>query len=211
MRSPVPLKMMTKLRYAQDIVLNQTSNVTGAFSTLGGTTSVTDYIFVANGCYDPDHRLGGHQPRGFDQLMTLYDHYVVVGAKITCKITNASTSSAGTPISVGIALMDDNAKITSFNDMQEQGDIRTSTVAHPEGSKAVVTISKGFSAKKFFSRANLLDNEDLKGNVSANPLEGAFFHIIASVPSLVGNRDVHCQVLIDYIVVLTEPKQPTQS
>ena len=33
----------------------------------------------------PNHTGVGHQPLYFDQLMTIYNHYIVIGAKITVK------------------------------------------------------------------------------------------------------------------------------
>lgn len=201
--------MFTKLRYAEDIDLNDTAS--GA-SSLGATTLVTDYIYRANGCFDPNTRVGGHQPRGFDELMSLYDHFVVVGAKMTCRITNASTvAPVGEPISLAIVVHDDNIEFNSYLDMMEHGYVKSSLVAHPEGSRATTTLSKGFSAKKFLGKTNVLDSDELKGSVNADPTEGAFFHIIASVPALSGAKDVRCQVVIDYIVALVEPKQPVAS
>ena len=38
-------------------------------------------------CADPNHTGVGHQPLYFDQLMTIYNHYIVIGAKITVKFT----------------------------------------------------------------------------------------------------------------------------
>lgn len=214
LRSPVPLKMFTKMRYSQEVDL---AFEIGTGKTLGGLSTETDYVFRANGLYKPDEFNaiginGSHQPRGFDQLMLLYDHYTVVGAKITARITNASsTAPAGQPITLGIVLADNNSRITKFTDLLEQGKVRTSTVAHPEGGRGLATLSQNFSAKRFFSRPNVLDNGDLRGSVAANPLEGAFFHIVASIGALSTLRVITAAVTIDFIVALTEPKQPLES
>ena len=37
----------------------------------------------ANDLFDPEFALGGHQPRGFDDFMNIYDKFTVTGSKIT--------------------------------------------------------------------------------------------------------------------------------
>ena len=42
-----------------------------------------------NSLFDPNLSGLGHQPRGFDQLMAVYEKYTVVAAKITvCYVSN---------------------------------------------------------------------------------------------------------------------------
>jgi len=45
--------------------------------------------FRANGMYDPDVRVGGHQPYGFDQIMLGYGKFTVVKASMTVENLNA--------------------------------------------------------------------------------------------------------------------------
>lgn len=200
-RACVPFRMTAKLRYADQFQL-----------TWGSVVTENDYIFRANSLFDPDLTGTGHQPRGFDQYMSMYDHYTVVGAKCTATFTNESTSNASMPIACAIALTDDSAPIVAkYTDIMERSDIRSCTIAHPEGSNAVRTLTKGFGAKKFFGRTNIMDNDDLKGDAGTNPAEKAYFHILNSIAALSTDRGVNINVVIDYLVVFTEPKQPDQS
>jgi len=50
---------------------------------LAGPTAATirTIEFRANGMYDPDVRVGGHQPYGFDQIMLGYGKFTVVESK----------------------------------------------------------------------------------------------------------------------------------
>ena len=69
-RSPVPLKMAATLLYSDQITLNPAAG------------TVSKHVFSANGLFDPNITGVGHQPRGFDQYMALYNHYTVIGARI---------------------------------------------------------------------------------------------------------------------------------
>ena len=58
---------------------------------LGG--SLASKVFTCNGLYDPDVSGTGHQPRGFDQMMALYDHYVVTKCKMTVMYWNSDETN----------------------------------------------------------------------------------------------------------------------
>lgn len=200
-RACVPTRMVAKLRYADHHQI-----------TWGSVLTENDYIYRANSLFDPDLTGSGHQPRGFDQYMQMYDHYTVVGAKCTVTFTNESTSNASMPIVCAVALTDNNIPITAkYSDIMERADINSGVIAHPEGGNATCKRSVGFGAKKFFGRTNIMDNDDLKGDAVSNPAEQAYFHILNSISALSTDRGVNLGVVIDYLVVFTEPKQPGES
>lgn len=68
-----PQSMRTKVRYVERI----------DFQPTGG--NVVQYQFRANNMRDPDVTGTGHQPRGFDQFMDVYNTYTVLGA--TCSVS----------------------------------------------------------------------------------------------------------------------------
>ena len=88
-------KVKTKLRYVEYFTLNP------AAAGLPAT-----HVFSANGLYDPNITGVGHQPRGFDQLMALYDHYYVSRSKIIADFASISNNSVA-PWVCGIVLDDD--------------------------------------------------------------------------------------------------------
>lgn len=63
--------------------------------------STTPFIFRLNSCYDPNYTGVGHQPRGFDQWMNIYNNYTVIGARVKVEPlfrsggTNAPTTLHG--------------------------------------------------------------------------------------------------------------------
>eukprot|EP01045_Picozoa_sp_COSAG04_P042478 COSAG04_NODE_13438_length_606_cov_0.792899_2_plen_75_part_01 len=63
--------MSTKLRYCDSIDLTPNSSTLSSFA------------YLANGLFDPDTSLGGHQPRGFDGFMEVYKKFTVKGSRIS--------------------------------------------------------------------------------------------------------------------------------
>lgn len=72
----------TKLKYVQ---IHDNTSSSG--------TSPTNLWFRMNSLYDPDGSGIGHQPMGFDQLVTLYGRYRVNSVQITTTILNRADSA----------------------------------------------------------------------------------------------------------------------
>ncbi len=83
-------RQLVKMRYFADVELDP------------GAGAMAAHIFSANGLFDPDITGVGHQPYSFDQWMAVYDHYHVVGAKIS--VTFLSTQEAAANNHVGVSL-----------------------------------------------------------------------------------------------------------
>lgn len=196
MKTPFRNKIVTKLRYAQSLQLIG-----------GGPGAPSSRAFRAGDLYDPDFTGTGHQPRGFDQLMTLYDHFVVLHSKITVYFTLPSLATINNLVS--ISLRDNGTTISSHNDILEYGNrvITTLTV-----EKDYAVLSYTYSPQKFLGRKSPMSDPDLKGSDSASPVENAFFHV-TTMANDVGQTTspTGISVVIDYVVALIEPNQPAQS
>lgn len=189
--SVLPNKTKVTLRYAQKISLNS------------GIGLAATQVFSANGAYDPDISGVGHQPRGFDQYMTMYDHYQVIGSRITVAAVQPSVSGI-----VGIALRDTNVATPSYTDlMEERGTNSVYGILSTSGEHVGLDLS--FSQKKFFGTSDIDDK--YQGSVAGNPQDGAFFHVWNTAISDVVAMSTGYIVNIDYIIVFTEPKNPPQS
>lgn len=154
--SPFPLTTRKKLYYYDELTLNS-----------AGTVAYTSY--GANCLFDTYLGTGGHQPMGFDQVMTLYNHYEVLGAKITVKFL-----PNGDQWYCGVAIDDDTAYTGALTTAMEQ----RGTKAKYMGVNATgpVIISKYYSQRKMFGKsARGTDNQ--KGTAAANPAEQAVFQI----------------------------------
>lgn len=200
-KAPVPNRMATKLRYVEYTTLDP-----------GAAGLAAVHIVTANGCYDPNISGVGHQPRGFDQLMTFYDHYTVVSSKITVDFANP-TASATNSLAIGIALKDNNTPYGNYNDYAEGRNVVSMLLPATTASSGghVRTLSKTFSTRKFLGVASPLSNAYVRGDVASNPTEEAYFHIYCAPLGLVDSSYIRIQYRIEYNVIFTEPKQPTQS
>jgi len=185
------------MRYTTNITLNPTT-----------TAPVTAYI-KANGMFDPEVALGGHQPRGFDQWMRVYDHFTVVGSKITVQQLPTTTNNVN-PGLFGV-ILDDNTTFsyTSGTSVLEGRQGGNHKIYGPQIStgKNTPTVRKGFSARKFFTKKDIIGSEGYKGSASADPTEGAYFGIWASAASAGPDpAEGTFLVTVDYIARFTEPK-----
>lgn len=202
-------------------ILGKTQRATFRYSeTVVDTSSAVQaslgtYVFSANGCYDPNNTGTGHQPRGFDQLMTLYDHYTVLSSKITVRFTNASASSR--PF-CAIAVRDGNVHMADFDAVGEYGDVVISakplyrqTTNDEAGLGESVLLTKKCNIAKFLGRKDAMSDPELKGSASGNPSEQVFYHVIVSDVNSSSAASVNCTVFIEYNVIMHEPKQPASS
>lgn len=188
-KSPMPVKLRTKLRYCEKFTINPaTAGINGA------------YVFRANDIYDPNYTSTGHQPRGFDQLIPMYDHFRVVYSKITIR---AMTTDQTNPVLVGIALRDEGTAETDVIDYVEQGTVVSRTMGIAQGSQGV-TCSLSCNPFKFLGLPTT--SVDMRGTASASPTENAYYHVFASGLESVDVANILFLATIDYLVEFIEPK-----
>lgn len=171
----------------------------------GGTGGLADeYLFSCNGLYDPNISGVGHQPIGFDQLMLMYDHFVVIASKITVHFRN---TDANVPYLAGIRISDRNSEETDVRKTIENGNCIWTHLDAQEGSgKDVKTLSYTINPNKFLARTKPLSDPELKGSVSANPTEQCYFNVFCGSVGSVDGGNVQCTALVEYTTVFLEPK-----
>lgn len=179
-----------KLRYCENILLNSVDG------------SLASARFSANSCHIPF--VGGHQPMKWDQMKLFYNHYVVIGSKITAKYLGGSNITATNIVATGIDLNDDTALAgTDFTTIVEQGRTQFKLVA--ESADVKTQLSSKYSAKRFYNIKNIKDNLDRLGaQVTSSPAEEAYYHLWARSLST-GNFAGRYMIVIDYIVLFSEP------
>lgn len=201
-RSLAPKQLKVKLRYAAVLDLNPST----------GSTVV--YKFRANGMYDPNAEVGGHQPLGFDQYMALFDHFTVIGSKITL-VASVGTVSTGItiPSLIGINKNDDVNLVDSTPvALLETPSTVWDVLSTGEGSNTQTTLQMTYSAVKDQGVVNPLDNENLRGSASADPTEQTYYHIFYQSVNDTGDMPALTALCtIDYYAILTEPKDLAMS
>lgn len=162
-----------------------------------GTLGVpASYVFSANGLYDPDVTGAGHQPRGFDQLIQLYDHYVV--RKSTIKVTFLAHSSNECNV-CGIILQDDSS--VSSTDLITELESRNTTYGGLAYGNGSIMRKLDFNAKSFFN----INDRLMYGTSSSNPSDQAYFVVFVQPTDTIDNNPVRIMVELIYDCEFSEP------
>jgi len=193
--SPLPTKFKACMRYSDPYIKIP----------VPADTFLGAYIYSCNGIYDPNITGAGHQPSGFDQLMTMYDHFVVIGAKAIVTFVNNDTSDA---MIVGIDIRDSVNAEPDSRVIIESGTAKYANISERASGANQITLEYKVNPSRFLGRSKPLSDPQLKGSATANPTEQCYFHIFA------GNLDdqgtlgtsVTANIIIEYQVILIEPK-----
>jgi hypothetical protein len=190
-----PARILRSLRYATSV---------GITSTLGIPSS---YVFAANGLFDPDITSTGHQPMGFDQMMLSYNHYAVVRSRIFITFRNDSSSSQPTCL---VGARADSTPLTVPERILEFGLDNSTTLEFKGVSGSAKSLESKLDIGKFQGVVNVVDDDELHGNVAANPNELTYWHV-----QLWDSGGLTCTVRVDVVIEydswFLEPRELTES
>lgn len=171
--------------------------------------------FSCNGLYDVEPAVGGHQPMGFDEMMTQYDHYTVVSSKIKFTCMPAAGED---PIGFILGITDTSGTTYGLQRMSEQpGSSKvhlTSDLALASGGPSKVVLTKTWSLKKRHGVKPMSASAlaDWRGSASGNPNEEEYFHLEAqSLNSSADPSPVYVFVEAEYNVIFSERKKTVES
>ena len=196
-----PKSTVAKLRYTEQILLNP------------ATASTIDFNrFRIMSPNDPQHATGGHQPLFWDQFTVGYNHYTVLGARITVKPMPSSVTS---PLGTWGIYVDDNATqdYTSVPQLVESNQSRNAWANLTVSNYANKSLRKNFSTSRFFhvNKGALNAGTRFLTLVGNNAAEDAYFIVWYGAPPGAGGVSTYFMVTIDYIVRFSEPKFIAQS
>lgn len=198
--NPIAHSRLVKMRYVENVNIDPAALSTGA------------YRFRASGIFKPNVEASGHQPYAHDTYASLYDNYIVVGSKITAKFWSTGVTANTACANVGILLKDKNTIETSNTLWMERPNNSFKTLGPVTGPNALQTVTKSFSAKKFFSLKDVKDNVGVYGAAfGADPSDVAYYQLVVSPASTIDISNVYITVVIDYMVLCLKPKDIAES
>lgn len=182
-----------------------------------GVTLAANYVFCANGLYDPDISGIGHQPLGFDQFTPIYDHYQVVKCRIIVDLVNDGDQPGHALC--GIRASDSSTVVTDVQQLQEMGDGVTGIIGgnwpqttNTNFQQHTKRLSMEVDIAKFLALKDIADNQNTKGLGIANPGEKVFFHVWASHPYATGANTVTiAAAYLEFDTIWSEPKELARS
>ena len=192
-RSLIPTKQKLKFTYATQ------------FSANSGVGTCDEYVFSANGLYDCDVSGTGHQAMLFDQYIgVLYNHYTVIGSKITVYFANTDTGHSQI---CGVRLSDRATEVTnSMQLLENEGGVYKLYGPNIGSGNSSPCTMKCNPPRYLSSSKGALSNDQLRGDQTANPSEQAYWHVFCMADDGVSDAGaVNCTVVIEYIAILTEP------
>lgn len=160
MKMGFPNCLYTRLTYQDDINLGFT---TGDFAI---------HQYRINSLYDPDITLTGHQPRFFDQYVSIYRGYQVYGCKVTLRGFTKDTSNEGFVLGM-YPLASTSSLPVNYNDIVERGVYKRETTldtSNPVSRKKLRAYFKPWVAQGVPHKQYLVDSTYYAAGIGANPL-----------------------------------------
>lgn len=207
------LTLVNKKSVTKKNILNKTQKATlryGRTASIARTAAINNvgsYVVSAINLFDPDAQNGdGHQPRGYDQLMTLYDKAYVNTVKI--RVHFAPTETAGSSeLLASISVRETSTPVTSIEDMLEYGSKKWTVAGVRDGSGGTV-LTYELNPSKWLGRT--LKDPALLSEIATAPIEDLFFHINFSVrDGVTTSTEMYFEVVWEATFI--EPKLPSIS
>lgn len=197
-------RQLVRFKYKDTIQLNATA------------TNIGSAAFRANGLWDPNASAGGHSVLGFDEWSNFYNHYTVLGSKIKATFFAAGSTPASDAQIVGICTTAGSAPVTSNADSFLEQKYLKKAILTGVNAKGVATVNNKCSIKKFLGQKNLIMEDDntgiLASGAGTDPQEQVYYQVFACpYTPFIDPNSVNVVVEIEYIVMLHEPRQLTQS
>jgi hypothetical protein len=188
-----PAERTVEMAYCDTVAIDITSGVRGTYS------------FRLNSAFDPNYTASGHQPMGFDQWSSFYNHYVVEGC--AWEMVLNSTAASTVPVHALFYLSDDitlPSDIWTFIELGAEYQALTSSVKP-------ASMSGHVQVNKFFNRDAIGADTQLRAAVSADPTEVVFGTVVVAPMDAASSLTIYATVRLTMKVRFMEPKDLTPS
>lgn len=151
--------------------------------------------------YQPDLTAGSsHAALGWREWSTFYNHYIVIGSKITWKISALDVLETLTFASFTNT---NDTNITNLVHAIEQVGARTWSLGGETGGNAAISMGQKFSARKW-TKTNVMDEDDLVCIYDQQPVSDFYFHLVCQNGHTTAASFV-LQVTIEFTAIWREP------
>ncbi len=189
----IPDRLYTKVKYTE--LLNVST-----------TATMSTYTFGGNCLHDPNITGAGHQPYGYDQLMTLYNKYTCFGSKIKVTYCADTTNTRCAYLTVRPTI-NDAPTATQLIDVLELPNVRDKTCNSGERC----SVNNFARTKHILGVHDVLDNPDLSALIGANPLKKWYWIINTQGGDLTTTISGDIRVEVTYYALFSERARAPQS
>lgn len=183
----IPATQRVLMRYSETFIVTSTTGVLGS------------YLFAANGLYDPNLSVSGHQPYGFDQWMAFYKRATVLKSRIDLEVTCTGGGYA-TLCGVAFAASDPTSVLGG------------SAEALIEGNRGTAGLCVDYAPVRHFEAVYSLQAVDPDhdpatqwNTTAANPTNTNVYFVHAQCADFTTTATALCSAVIEYEVLLQEP------
>lgn len=188
--------MFVRLKYSEDIHIND------------GVSASKLYTYRGNSLFDPNLTGVGHQPMYFDQYALIYEKYRVMGAKISIRAINGTSSVAQYLI---LEAGTDQNLSNNVTRLLEQSRSSISRIV-PAYSQSPTYIKRYTSTRKAcgLTKSQIYD-ADFGADTTGSPQQLWYFNIIAAAIDSLSPADLYLMVSITYYCQFYDRKIQDQS
>lgn len=164
-QNPISSRLVTTLKYNEVVTLS-----------IPVGPGFVDYLFNLNSIFDPNRTGAGHQPKGRDQLATLYNRYRVYSTKAAVKLVVSGADVA--PTKLVIVPSNSTTAFANITDAEETFGSRSnwySIYAQPVTSGVYNLPEINGRSRKSYEADDLT-----QANVGADPAESIILHCCAA-------------------------------
>lgn len=195
-----PSRYAARLKYTQFVTLDMTS--------IGSGVGV-QHRMRANSLYAPSYDTAGHQPRGYDQLARIYDHYCVIGSKIRVMFNQDVDTLQNVGCYAFVNISDTANALPSLISMCEDRKSNCKYMSRNTTGSKPVTLTETYSPYKMFGipkKDSLISNDRLNTQVSTNPLEDAIYAVglVCERTTTTDPSPIVARIDISFMCIFTE-------
>lgn len=182
-----PRNLITRMRYVTNL-------------TLTPTTSVAGTTFRMNSIFQVNSSASSGQPMYRDEFAALYNHYTVLGSKLTAAFVPVS---ATTPLIVGVAEGDDAVFSTSVATLSEKSKSQYTIIPGAAGGGRMI-LTATYGSERDEGIDPYAGSDLVRTAMGANPTEAYFAHVWGIGYDFTTSTPYNVQITVEFTVLLAE-------